>query len=539
MKLVMTACLRNESDIVRIFIQYHLAQGVDHIIVHDTGSDDHTLEVLAELERDERLTVIRTCERTFDQATLVTDLARRAYWDHEAEWVINSDVDEFWWPSCGDLKAALASVPDEFAVAKVMLTNFLPSHDEVGRWWERLTIRDLRGVNKFGRAIHPKVCHRGSPSVRVDHASLRVTGPGTDAIYTHPSLEILHFPLRSRRQYEAKVLNGARAVDEAAASPLVATTWRRLAAMAAEGELSELIHAEADRGARYASGTRHGIVARDHRLMMYLRKLERKGVLGRQDVAVIIPVRGRQELTHRVLSDLNADDFPCTISIIDNGGDYRRRSDENVLTPATNLHWAGGCNLGLLTAQEQGHPAYVLLNNDVRLSRGFIEGLVAAWRETRAGLIGPVYDRNWPQQRVHFNGPAASYAPAPTERTVPFLDGTCLLVPHATLRAVGLFDQHTWPAYGWGCDKDYALRVRLTGQRVVATQRSYLNHLGRKTGTMNPEFSEVEAEEENDAGMVRKWGPAWRDVLYGSSRINRLGLVQMRIAAGTPRARGT
>jgi hypothetical protein len=167
-----------------------------------------------------------------------------------------------------------------------------------------------------------------------------------------------------------------------------------------------------------------------------------------------------------------------------------------------------------VTAQDQGHCAYILLNNDVRLSPGFLSGLLGAWRRTGAALVGPVYDRNWPQQRIVYTGPAADYRPQPSERPVPFADGTCLLIPHSTLRAAGLIDEQTWPRHGWGCDKDYALRVRFAGGRVHVTERAYLNHLGRRTAAAQPGYDEVDAEAENDAGMAAKWGPEWRELLY-------------------------
>src|SRR5215475_5890146 len=63
-------------------------------------------------------------------------------------------------------------------------------------------------------------------------------------------------------------------------------------------------------------------------------------------------------------------------------GTTGRPGDEYVLRQDRNLHWAGGINAGLLVAQEQGHPCYVLLNNDVRLSRGFLAGLLEAWEQT-------------------------------------------------------------------------------------------------------------------------------------------------------------
>src|SRR5450755_1325787 len=251
----------------------------------------------------------------------------------------------------------------------------------------------------------------------------------------------------------------------------------------------------------------------------------------RAAVAVIVPVYGQHHLTQAVLQDLRNDGYPCAVYIIDNGGDYQAAGEEYILRPEANLHWAGGCNFGLRAAQAYGHEGYVLLNNDVRLSHGFLRGLLEAWRDTDAALVGPVYDDNWPQQRVSYAGTAAAYNPRELDRIVPFTDGTCMLIPNKTLLQVGLLDERTWPRYGWGCDKDYALRIRQAAGSVWVTERAYLNHLGRQTAAKATRYNEREAETENDVGMATKWGPAWKDLLYaGFDNTSREGVVQQRIA---------
>ena len=50
MKLVMTLLVRDEEDIVADNLDFHLAQGVDEVIVTDNGSSDATLEILRDYE---------------------------------------------------------------------------------------------------------------------------------------------------------------------------------------------------------------------------------------------------------------------------------------------------------------------------------------------------------------------------------------------------------------------------------------------------------------------------------------------------------
>ena len=46
----MTLLVRDEQDIVRENLDFHLAQGVERVIVTDNGSEDRTLEILRSYE---------------------------------------------------------------------------------------------------------------------------------------------------------------------------------------------------------------------------------------------------------------------------------------------------------------------------------------------------------------------------------------------------------------------------------------------------------------------------------------------------------
>ena len=57
--------------------------------------------------------------------TQTRDMARMAATDFGADWVINNDADEFWWPTAdADLKACLARVPDSTLALQVPRFNF-------------------------------------------------------------------------------------------------------------------------------------------------------------------------------------------------------------------------------------------------------------------------------------------------------------------------------------------------------------------------------------------------------------------------------
>jgi GT2 family glycosyltransferase len=252
------------------------------------------------------------------------------------------------------------------------------------------------------------------------------------------------------------------------------------------------------------------------------------------EVAVIIPVFGRHDLTRMLLGDLAREEESFDIWLVDNQGSFDGGSvSVEIVRPGVNLGWSRGCNYGVSAAWERGYNAFILLNNDVRLSPAFVNGLLRAAIVTGGDVIGPLYDHNWPHQRGSYRGSAADYIGRPCDFLAPFIDGTCMLIRRSVFERIGFLDERYWPMHGWGCDKDFALRVRGAGGSVWVTERSYLNHLARQTARELSGYSELEAERENDQGMLQKWGDSWCELLYqGFEDMPRLGIVQERLMKG-------
>src|SRR5581483_483553 len=103
-------------------------------------------------------------------------------------------------------------------------------------------------------------------------------------------------------------------------------------------------------------------------------------------VLVVIPVLGHHQMTHDVLADLAREASLVDVVVVDNGGDYPAFSDEAILRPGHNLGWAEGTNHGTRACARPSHQAYLWLNNDTRLSPGFVAGLIRAWSKTGAGI---------------------------------------------------------------------------------------------------------------------------------------------------------
>jgi hypothetical protein len=108
MRLIMTLLVRNEIDIIRENIEFHLRRGVDFVIATDNGSSDGTREALVEFARAGVLCLLDEAGDDFDQARWVMKMAHLARDEYGADWIINADADEFWLPASGHLKSELS-----------------------------------------------------------------------------------------------------------------------------------------------------------------------------------------------------------------------------------------------------------------------------------------------------------------------------------------------------------------------------------------------------------------------------------------------
>ena len=214
----MTLLARDERDIVEQHLDFHLAAGVDLVLVTDHASTDGTQDVLAEYERRGQARVLREPAGPFRQREWVTRMARLAATEHGADWVISSDVDEFWWPRGGDLREVLESIPRRYGIVQSFVRHFVPVPDDGRPFQERMTVRLAAHapINDPRSPWRPfrKVVHRAHPSAEVVEGSHSVGGTGFVPMRGWYPLEVLHFPIRTAAQLEKKGAHWGHAVEK-------------------------------------------------------------------------------------------------------------------------------------------------------------------------------------------------------------------------------------------------------------------------------------------------------------------------------------
>jgi len=270
----MTLLARNEVDVVDAQIAFHLHAGVDYVVATDNRSEDGTAEILERYRRAGVLHLIREDEDDMRQDQWVTRMARLAATDFGADWVVNADADEFWWPRGGSLKDVLDGVPDRYGVVRGCWRHFVPRPFDGRFFAERMTTRlvasadpgDMRTVFH----AHQKVAHRAHPQVVVERGNHNAEAPdGLEPLRGWHPIEVLHFSIRSPEQVRRKgaggwvrsagyVLAGHQArLDDALRSDRVDAFYREL---------------QVDDDA-LAAGLANGTLERDERVRDALRSL--------------------------------------------------------------------------------------------------------------------------------------------------------------------------------------------------------------------------------------------------------------------------
>jgi hypothetical protein len=268
MKLVQTLVVRDEADIVDAQIAYHLNAGVDFVIASDHESLDGTTEILDSYVRAGHLLRISVAGPV-READWRTRMARLAATEHAADWVINTDADEFWVPRGGTLKDVLAAVPQGVGIVWALSRHFVPRPGD-GFFAERMTARvsTAAPINDPTSPYRPhaKAAHRADPGIRIGFGSHTVFSERLAPVTGWHPAEVFHFPFRTLEQYERKSVR--RVHGDKPLGQYVRANEARAAGRIAERFLSLVVD-----DATLARGEQAGSLVVDTRLRDALRGL--------------------------------------------------------------------------------------------------------------------------------------------------------------------------------------------------------------------------------------------------------------------------
>ena len=139
--IVMLILCRNEADIICENLSYHLRHGVDAFVIMDNGSIDGTRDLVAEFEKLGVATIVDQPMHIKAQGKWMTELAGIALDKYQPDWIIASDVDEFWIPDNGNILTTMQqnALGNKHGWCTVQRFNMLLSQKQLknaGRFWQ-------------------------------------------------------------------------------------------------------------------------------------------------------------------------------------------------------------------------------------------------------------------------------------------------------------------------------------------------------------------------------------------------------------------
>jgi glycosyl transferase family 2 len=234
MRLTGVAMVRNEVDVIEAFVRHNLTV-LDGLSIVDHGSFDGTTEILARLRAEGLpLRVTQDPDPAYRQSETMTSLAREALTRDGADFAFALDADEFLKiESRTALERVLSAVPEGMHVAMHWLT-YVPGAFENGGfgpghlWWRLETER--QGLSKV--IVSRALLARPTDVIAMGNHAVVSGTAGTVQRHARPSQDtvaLAHCPVRSRAQFESKIIVGYLANLAAQRTDrLLARHWREL-----------------------------------------------------------------------------------------------------------------------------------------------------------------------------------------------------------------------------------------------------------------------------------------------------------------------
>jgi GT2 family glycosyltransferase len=202
----------------------------------------------------------------------------------------------------------------------------------------------------------------------------------------------------------------------------------------------------------------------------------------RTKVAVVIPVFNQLHYTRQCLDSLNragvTDDQVIIINNASTDGTAEflaARPQIRTLNNADNR----GCGFAWTQGAKLSDKIWtIVMNNDVLVPSGCIEGLISFAEENRCDLVSPAMCEG--DVDYDFATHAADFMRRLKDaRRGSMAHGVCFMVHRRVFESIGYFDGD--PKLGGYEDDEYFRRARGAGFRLAITGRAFLHHFGSIT----------------------------------------------------------
>lgn len=175
--------------------------------------------------------------------------------------------------------------------------------------------------------------------------------------------------------------------------------------------------------------------------------------------------------------------------------------DISIIEAGKNLGFAGGCNIGIQRAFENGAQYVWLLNNDTTVNSGALGAMVEkAEADPIVGAVGSaIYSAAEPERLVAWGGGfinfwlgrSRHFLSSVPNSEIEFLTGASLLLKRSAVESIGPLDEGFFMYWE---DGDYCFRLRQAGWKLAAAGDSLVWHkeqgsVGKKSALLDSHFN--------------------------------------------------
>lgn len=255
-------------------------------------------------------------------------------------------------------------------------------------------------------------------------------------------------------------------------------------------------------------------------------------------VSIVILQFNNSEDTIKCLQFVKELDYPnFEVIVVDNNSEPPHfkntenylKSQEKVysfqfIASRENFGYAGGNNLGIKRALENGANYILIFNNDVEVHPDLLEKLLrTAQADEKNGIVGPLINENnrlacggkitWLKSELsHIECEGLNI-----EQTLYhilygkyYIPGSCMLIKSQTIEKIGLLPEEYFLYFE---DVDYCLKAFKTGLKCAITADAVINHRQHgSTAKISPLFI-LRYHFRNSLYFNRKNGPFWAKIL--------------------------
>lgn len=220
MKFISISCVKDESDIIELFIRIN-SRVIDHFFIVDNGSTDNTLKILGKLIQEGfKITIYNDSDPNYRQSDMTTKALRSATSSTHYDWAFILDADEFVNIEKSVLEKELSSIKeDSSTVASLKWSTWIPKgnifYNYSNPLWSCFN-RKTSETENFEKVIVPHYLAKGIV-VDMGNHNAYLSMKDSYELYDARKLKIKqltcgvldHVPVRSSAQISTKIIIGS------------------------------------------------------------------------------------------------------------------------------------------------------------------------------------------------------------------------------------------------------------------------------------------------------------------------------------------